>query len=281
MAVAVVVVAAAGLAARWILGTEAGSAFVEEHPGQYAPSEGSPEGFPWWLNWAHLLNLFLMALVIRTGIRIRTETRPEAHWTPRWNSSRKISLTIWMHQALDLLWVLNGVLFVITLFITGHWVRIVPTSWEVFPNAVSAGLQYLILDWPTDASWAHYNSLQELAYFTTVFIAAPLAIITGVRLSGLWPADSRASRIFPMEVARAVHFPVMLYFVGFIVVHVAMVLATDALRNLNLIYTGQDVTHWTGFWLFVGSTAVIIAAMAAVRPSVAAPVASLFGRVGR
>jgi hypothetical protein len=34
-------------------------------------------------------------------------------------------------------------------------------------------------------------------------------------------------------VAWAVHLPVMLYFVGFILVHVTLAMATGALRNLN------------------------------------------------
>ena len=62
-----------------------------------------------------------------------------------------------------------------------------PTSWDVFPNAVSAALQYVSLDWPTENGWVNYNGLQQLAYFATVFIAAPLAIVTGVRMSGIWP----------------------------------------------------------------------------------------------
>lgn len=269
------------LGAQWVLGTSTGADFLESYPGQYAQPD-APGGYPWWLNWAHFFNVFLMVLVIKTGIQIRTETRPQAYWTPKWNKKRKISLTIWLHQSLDLLWVLNGVIFVILLFTTGYWERVVPTSWEVFPNAVSAGLQYASLDWPTHGEWAHYNSLQELAYFTTIFLAAPLAILTGVRMSGLWPANNRAlNKAFPVEAARAVHFPVMIYFLVFITTHVILVLATGALRNLNLIYTGQDATNWTGFWLFTLTLALITAAALATRALVIAPIASLFGRVGR
>ena len=75
-------------------------------------------------------------------------------------------------------------LFFVLLFVTGQWMRIVPTSWDVFPNALSAALQYVSLDWPTENGWVNYNSLQLLAYFVTVFIAAPLAIVTGMRMSG-------------------------------------------------------------------------------------------------
>src|SRR5699024_70259 len=141
----------------------------------------------------------------------RTETRPAAYWTPRRNKKPKISLTIWLHNGLDLLWALNVVIFVVLLFATGYWQREGPTSWEVFPYALSAGLHYIPLDWPTLGDWAHYNSLQELAYFPTIFIAAPLAILTGLRMSGLWPShNQRLNKLVPVELARAVHFPVMI-----------------------------------------------------------------------
>ncbi|TLP74238.1 hypothetical protein FEF27_09530 [Nesterenkonia sphaerica] len=269
------------LAAQLFVGTDIGSSFLSRYPGQYEKPEVLG-GYPWWLNWAHFFNAFLMVLIIKTGIQIRRETKPEAYWTPKWNKKRRISLTIWTHNALDLLWVLNGVVFVVLLGVTGYWSRVVPTSWEVFPNALSAALQYVSLDWPTAGDWAHYNSAQELAYFATIFIAAPLAITTGVRMSGLWPSDKpNLNKAFPVEWARAVHFPVMVYFTAFILVHVILVFATGALRNLNHIYTGQDATNWTGFWLFVLSLIVIIGAALATRPVIIAPVASLFGRVGR
>ncbi|WP_202923012.1 cytochrome b/b6 domain-containing protein, partial [Nesterenkonia haasae] len=277
----VVLAALLVLGSQWFLGTETGREFLGRYPGQYQQPD-VPTGYPWWLNWAHFFNAFLMVLVIKTGIQIRRETKPEAHWTPKWNRKRRISLTIWTHNALDLLWVLNGVVFVILLAATGYWSRVVPTSWDAFPNALSAVLQYLSLDWPTAGEWAHYNSAQELAYFTTIFIAAPLAIATGVRMSGLWPDDRQAlNKAFPLPLARAVHFPVMVYFVVFIAIHIILVFATDALRNLNQIYTGQDATNWTGFWLFVLSLVVIIGGALATRATIMAPVASLFGRVGR
>lgn len=281
---------AAGMAVflvRWLLSTQWGVDFLAAYPGEYHLPEGAPVGFPAWLGWQHFFNVFLMVLVIRSGIRIRGEKRPTAFWTPKWNSKRKISLTIWFHQSLDILWLVNGVIFVVLLFLTGQWMRIIPTSWEVFPNAISAALQYVSLDWPTENGWVNYNSLQQLAYFATVFIAAPLAAITGVRMSGIWPKNATGlNKAYPIEVARAVHFPVMLYFVVFIAVHVFLVFATGALRNLNHMYAAQGsvdpnayADNWTGFWFFVASLVVIAAAWVAARPLVLAPIARLFGKV--
>ncbi|EUA42735.1 putative thiosulfate reductase cytochrome B subunit [Mycobacterium xenopi 4042] len=83
-----------------------------------------------------------------------------------------IGLARWWHLGVDVLWLLNGAVFYVLLFATGQWRHIVPTNWDVFPNAVSVAIQYLSLHWPTDNGWVAYNGLQVLAYFTTVFIAA-------------------------------------------------------------------------------------------------------------
>ncbi|PQZ95128.1 hypothetical protein CQ018_04420 [Arthrobacter sp. MYb227] len=240
-------------------------------------------GLPGWLAWQHFFNIFLMVLIIRSGWQVRTQRRPPASWTARWGKNpKKISINLWLHQSLDILWLVNGALFVVLLMATGQWMRVVPTSWEVFPNALSAILQYASLDWPTENGWVNYNSLQVLAYFATIFIAAPLAALTGLRMSDAWPNKAqRLSKIYPVEVARAIHLPVMFYFVGFIIVHVALVLSTGALRNLNHMYGGQDAVNWYGFWIFFISLLVIVGGWFAARPLILAPIASLFGKVSR
>jgi thiosulfate reductase cytochrome b subunit len=170
--------------------------------------------------------------------------------------------------------------FVVLLFVTGQWMRLVPTSWDVFPNALSAGLQYLSLDWPVEDGWITYNSLQQLAYFAVVFLAAPLAAVTGVRMSGVWPKDAKAlNRAYPIEWARAVHFPVMIFFVLFIIGHVTLVLATGALHNLNSMFAANGGDGWAGFWFFAAAMLTVAIGWVAARPLVLAPIARLFGTV--
>ena len=254
--------------------------FLTTYPGEYHLPEGAPVGIPGWIGWQHFFNVFLMTLIIRSGLQVRTQKRPTAFWTPRGDPKGKISLTLWFHQGLDLLWIVNGVIFVVLLFVTGQWMRIVPTSWDVFPNALSAALQYVSFDWPTENGWVNYNSLQQLAYFTIVFLAAPVAIVTGFRMSGLWPKKAEGlSKAYPIELARAVHFPTMLFFTAFIVVHVALVLLTGMLRNLNHMFASQDAVTWTGFWVFVLSLVVIAGGWLAARPLVIAAIAKVFGQV--
>ena len=170
-------------------------------------------GFPVWLRLQHFLNLFFMAFIIRSGVQILAD-HPRLYWkrdcTPgtRGSVSRKrfrltafgprrmnlvtlpgwlgipgirhsIGLARWWHFSITLLWMINGIAFYTLLFATDQWLRLVPTTWEVFPNAASTALQYLSLTFPAEQSWTRYNSLQQLVYFITVFIAALTSILTG------------------------------------------------------------------------------------------------------
>ena len=192
-------------------------AFIQRYPGTHAPSGVSP-GIPAWVGWTHFFNLFLMMFIIRSGIQIlcdhprlyfsRNATPGKDEWLrvakpvpddPLWTAKddsvalpgqlglpgirHSIGLARWWHLGVDVLWLLNGTVFYVLLFTTGQWRHLVPTSWDVFPNAVSVAIQYLSGNWPTDNTWVAYNGLQLLAYFTTVFIAAPLALITGLGMS--------------------------------------------------------------------------------------------------
>ncbi|MET4134220.1 cytochrome b/b6 domain-containing protein [Pseudarthrobacter sp. PvP090] len=267
------------LAARGVTTLPGVPEFLERYPGEYHLPEATEPGFPWWAQWTHFLNFFLMVLIIRSGYQVRTQQKPPAFWTPK-GGGKKISINLWLHQSLDILWLANGLIFVVLLFASGHWMRIVPTSWEVFPNALSALLQYMTLEWPVENGWVNYNSLQQLMYFLVVFIAAPLAALTGVRMSEFWPKNAKTlNRIYPVEAARAVHFPTMLFFVLFILIHVFLVFSTGALRNLNHMFGGTDEVNWTGFWLFAAAIAVTAAGWYAARPLVLAPIAKLFGQV--
>jgi thiosulfate reductase cytochrome b subunit len=287
--VAIVALVVAVLVARWWRETDAGLAFLAQFPGETPLPANAPVGFPWWLNFQHFLNAFFIVLIVRTGWLVRTTQRPVAYWT-RNNTGlirtkgtpRKISLDLWFHLSLDTMWVMNGLIFVVLLFVTGQWMRLVPTSWDVLPNAWSAAIQYASLQWPTENGWVNYNSLQQLAYFTIVFVAAPLAIITGIRLSNAWPGPkARISRIYPLALARAVHLPVMFFFVLFVIVHITLVLATGALRNLNHMYAANDGDGWSGLIIFAVSLALIVAGWIFAKPVFLQPVASISGKVTR
>lgn len=207
------------------------------------------------------------------------QSPPETAWTarddtltlPSWlglpGMRHSIGLARWWHFSFDMLWVLLGAMFYILLFSTGQWERLVPRDWDVFPNALSTGVQYLSLDFPTNQGWTQYNGLQNLAYFATVFIAGPLAFVTG-----LLQAPAIAARFglgagqLNRQVARSIHFGVLIYFVVFILVHTAMVFMTGLLVNLNHITTGLNTATWTGLWLYVLWMTVVVLAWCGASP---------------
>ena len=271
------------LLARWARDLPAVAGFIEDYPGMSELPETAPVGFPAWLAWQHFLNAFFLVFIVRSGWLVRTTQRPKGHWQRRTRGKGKparISLNLWLHLAVDILWTLNGVVFLVLILATGHWARIVPTSWDVFPHALSVAVQYASLDWPVHDSWVTYNALQVLAYFLTVFVAAPLALITGLRMSPAWPKGA-AGRVVPMKLARALHFPLMVYFVAFTVAHVTLVLATDAVANLNHMYAARDDGGWLGLVFFAVSLVLMVAAWVVAKPAFTQPVAALTGKVTR
>ena len=275
------------LVAQGVRALPAVQSFLTEYPGESALPASAPVGFPAWVEWQHFLNSFFILFLIRSGWQIRTTKRPTVLWT-RNNSELirtrnrpvRVSLTVWFHIVFDTVWVLNGVLFYVLIFATGQWMRLVPVSWDIFPNALAAGIQYAALDWPVANGWVNYNALQLISYFVTVFVAAPLALLTGIRVvPGLAARFRPLDRVFSIRVARTIHFAVMLYFVAFIIVHVTLVLATGALRNLNHMYAGRDDASWIGFWIFAASIVVMIVAWVAAKPGVLAAIAGRSGTI--
>ncbi len=267
------------LAARGVTTLPGVPEFLERYPGEYHLPDFVDPGFPAWARWTHFLNLFFMVLIIRSGLQVRHQQKPPAYYTPK-KGGKKISINLWLHTSLDVLWLVNGVVFVVLLFVSGHWARIVPTSWEVFPNALSAMLQYGTLEWPMEDAWVNYNALQQLMYFIVVFIAAPLAAITGVRMSEWWPKNATTlNKIYPAPLARAIHFPTMLFFVFFILVHVFLVFTTGLRQNLGYMFAGTNVLGWAGVIWFIVAMVVVVAGWFAARPLLLAPIANLFGRV--
>lgn len=281
--IGLVLLVAAVLVAQWMRTLPDIQSFIADYPGETAIPEGTPVGFPWWLSWQHALNAFFLLLIVRTGWQIGSGKRPPAFWTRRndglirtKNPPKRLSIHVWFHLVLDALWVVNGLLYWVLLFATDQWLRLVPLSWDVVPHAISVGIQYLSLDWPTHNGWIHYNALQLLMYGFTVFIAAPLALFTGLRLSSIWPP--RLGWV-PEKPVRTLHVFVMLYFVAFTVVHVGLVFATGALRNLNHMYAGRDDESWIGLVVFAVSLVVMIVGWVVARPAILTRLAALGGTV--
>ncbi len=71
------------LVARWLLSTPAMQDFIAQYPGETALPDAAPLGLPAWLGWQHFFNVFLMVLIVRSGLGVRHEKRPAAYWASR------------------------------------------------------------------------------------------------------------------------------------------------------------------------------------------------------
>ncbi len=276
-------------------------AFIAHYPGGTPVSRAVYSGFPLWLRLLHFFNIFFMMFIIRAGIQIladhprlywRRDCTPGTEWfrfqhevpkdrvwtskddsvtIPKWlgipGVRHSIGLARWWHFSFDLLWIVNGIAFYVLLFATDQWQRLVPTTWAVFPNSLSTALQYLSLQFPANHSWTNYNSLQELAYFLTVFVAAPLAIATGL-LQGPAIANRLGSlaRILNRQAARTIHFGVLVWFLLFIFLHGTLVFITGARASLNYMWAGVNNSSWDGLFVFSMAMIVVIAAWGLASP---------------
>lgn len=266
------------LGARALLADPAASAFFAAHPAVLPPPPGTPEGFPVWMNLTHALNAVLLAPIAVSGLRVWGGRRPPAFVTravgPRSadRPPRRLSVHVWWHLVLDTLWVLNGVVYLVLLLATGQWMRLIPTTWEIVPAALTSLVEYVALAWPAHDGWVAYNGLQQLAYAATVFLAAPLAILTGLRLSPLVRPGGRVARLLPEAWARRVHLVTLGYLVVFTVVHVGLVLTTGALRNLNGMFAARHDESPVGLVIAAVVTAAAVA-VALLAPSAQARIA--------
>ena len=252
------------VAAAYIQWGTVGLPQVSSGPDLSSKAAIEPYGFPAWLRVTHYVNFVFLILLIRSGLQILAD-HPRLYWnvhcTPgtEWlrltsvavptdrlwtakDDSRHLSPWIGLpgyrhtigmarhwHFLSVLFWVGNGLVFMLLLFGTGQWRRLVPTSWQVVPDAWAVFVHYATFHLPPEPNgFYHYNALQQLAYFGVVFVLAPLAMLTGPSMS---PAFTARFLWYPKlpgnrQIGRSIHFLVMCTFVIFIIGHVTMVVLT-------------------------------------------------------
>lgn len=96
------------------------------------------------------------------------------------------------------------------------------------------------LRFPAGEAACSYNTLQKLAYALLLFAVLPLLIVTGLAMSpGMDAAWPWLTEIWGgRQSARSVHFIAAFALVGFVVTHLAMVLASGPLNGLRAMITG-------------------------------------------
>jgi methionine sulfoxide reductase catalytic subunit len=252
--------------------------------------------FPSWLRFAHFINLIFITLLIRSGIEILSalpklyfndDATPGSEWIkftrkkmPKdklWISlDEEESFSSWIalpgHKNLGLgrhwhffsmiFWFANGVAYYILLFTSGEWIRLIPTSWDIFPQAVKDAMIYATLHFPPQGD--PYNPLQQLTYFGVVFLLGPFMIATGAAMSPAIAARfPRYQKIFKgRQVARSLHFLGMVAFILFIIVHIIMVSVERFPENMGNIILGNEEGISLG--IAIGLFALLVVSVAIV-----------------
>jgi thiosulfate reductase cytochrome b subunit len=138
------------------------------------------------------------------------------------------------------LFVINGIVYIASTIVSGHWRQLVPTGEQVRHIGGSIR-EHLLLRFPRGEEAKTYNVLQKIAYFAVIFIVIPVLILAGLTMSpGLnsvfpWLLDLFGGR----QSARSVHFIAATLILLFVFVHVLMVIVSGLWNNMRSMITGR------------------------------------------
>lgn len=140
------------------------------------------------------------------------------------------------------LFVINGFVYLAYGLISRHFRRdLIPAGTELVPAHLRQEIaDHARLRFPKGPEARHYNTLQKLAYIAVIFLLLPLMIGTGLTMSpgfnaiAPWMLDLFGGR----QSARTLHFLTAFSLVAFVIIHVAMVLASGLFNNLRSMITG-------------------------------------------
>lgn len=226
----------------------------------------------------HFINLFAIILLVRSGLHIladhpllywtdhtksdnywlkfgkkkmpkdklwtaHDEAENIGHWALPGGGHREFGMARNWHFTAATIWIITGIIYWGYLFTTGSWHRLIPTSWAVFPGALHDMVNYMTFHAPPLTAFHPYDNIQQLTYAMVVFILAPIMILTALAMS---PAFNnrfpRYSLLFGgrRQVARSIHFIGMVFFCGFLVIHVTMVSLVYFEHNIKLVTFGHS-----------------------------------------
>ena len=260
-------------------------------------------GFPLWVRLTHWFNVLFLLLLARSGLAIlashpklywNIHSRPGSEWlrftrkelpsdrmwcstdeevaAPSWLAlpgGNGLGLGRYWHFFNALAWTLCGLIYVSLLFLSPQWRRLVPTSWEIIPDAWHTLVAYLRLEQPdprppyTYDARLPFNALQQLTYLGLIFALTPFQILTGLAQSpsllGRFPRFERAFGAGGRQTARSLHFIGLVAFAVFLLIHLVMVFWHGFAAEMDKMVLGR--TEATGSWLGAGLGVAIVVAV--------------------
>ncbi|MBX9795422.1 cytochrome b/b6 domain-containing protein [Sphingomonas sp.] len=208
----------------------------------------------------HWVNAFTIFIMIGSGLGILNAhphlywgvhgAQPDVPWLelPHWPSwmtipgSYNLSLSRRWHLFFALVLGFGLLAFMIASLLNRHFQKqLTIRTHEIAPGHLWHDIkEHLALRFHDPANPTAFNVLQKIAYAFTLFVLLPVIILTGLGMSpginAAWPwilelFGGRAS-------ARSIHFLAMCGIIGFVVVHLALVILAGPVREVGSMITG-------------------------------------------
>lgn len=139
--------------------------------------------------------------------------------------------------------VVPGLLFWMVSFVNRHVQRdLAPTAKELRPSHVWQDIKdHARLHFPTGEAARDYNILQKISYVAVIFLFLPLMVLTGLTMSpGMDAAWPWLPELFGgRQSARSIHFITAMLILGFIIVHLVMVVLAGPINEVRSMISGR------------------------------------------
>jgi thiosulfate reductase cytochrome b subunit len=177
------------------------------------------------------------------GASVGPDGQMEARGFPSWAtlpSDQWLAMGRLWHFFFAWIFVINGALYLLYGLISGHIRRGLVPSLGDLRRIGRTAWDHLRLRFPKGEEARRYNVLQQLTYLIVVFVFIPVLILAGLAMS------PRLDAGFPWlpatfggrQSARTVHFICAFSLLGFVIIHLIMVLVSGVWNNLRSMVTG-------------------------------------------
>lgn len=220
---------------------------------------------PAWVRLAHWLNVVAVVVLIMSGLNILL-AHPHLYWGVRstfadpWLSTptppdwllipqgRNLAEARNWHFLFAWVFVLNGLAYLIFGLISRRFGRrLWPTGADLRGIGPSV-VEHARFHFPTDDHARTYNVIQKLTYLAMILLVLPMMLVTGLSMS---PGFNAVGGVL-LEImggrqsARTLHFISAGLIVGFILIHVGLVIWTGLFNNMRSMITGWFVIEPPG-----------------------------------
>ena len=220
---------------------------------------------PVWVRIGHWLNVVAVVVLIMSGLNILL-AHPHLYWglrstfadpwvdippLPNWlliPQGRNLAEARHWHFLFAWIFVLNGLAYLVFGLLTRRFGRRLWPTGADLKGIGSSVVEHARFHFPTDDHVRTYNVIQKLTYLAMILIVLPMMLITGLSMS---PGFNAIGGVL-LEImggrqsARTLHFISAGLIVGFIIVHVGLVIWTGMFNNMRSMITGWFVIEPPG-----------------------------------